>query len=1607
MLRNSQYWNDINNWISIFKSKLNSTKFECIPFYILNKKFLNFPQIRGNLNEKLLKECNGKLIIEPENKFLILDENTWLKIKHDYPTEKELKVNGSFNNKKCVFSIDPNLFYFYFLNNNNIEEGYMKFDKHENADLIIVKLFKLETDDFFKEMKIKKDTNEIQNIYYHNNSKHFYFLFKLKNDDRNKINNNINQFRQNNANNEWLRKNQNNDNNIKIHHHEFNGENLNYNKNNNKNNNENKIKINNFLNNANISLSTSLKIYKCFYYYIQFKKNLETIHNSNWNENMEIFLVNKSWFNSFKEQCGYYKIKNELIANDKFKENIVNDLAKRFPLNPKILENKPKPVKREIIGNNEFYYYDYDFFDEITVNEFSKTFNIFKKDNIFIKVKVYILKNKIIIVIYNENNLELMKKDLNEKYLFSIKSKGDIRFIIDLFQKSKYEDCFKYLNIKDKNIIEQKIYNLENINIGKVRNLSSMNINNQNMDNNNKMKRYKSANRYADINHNQNLLINNNKNTNKQQNINYDKLLPNNKFNIKNNQNELSIKEKTENILYGKRNELKQKKVKELSNKNFDDLKSKQNEQKFDKKNGNEIKNMNAKKNDDDIKKIIDKKDEDKNEKKFEKENGDDYESKFINEMKQKILMNEVDKKTENDNKISDELLKKKEEKNMNLKIINDKKIHKEGGINENLTGLNKSSNKNKIDNNNKDGINNIKHKKNHTVDKNLNKNLNDIYLMNKKKDFLKDINYQEKNDTSYEKENKNKKKELNNNNFSNKEELVHINENKKIEFDNKNQGFINNDKINLNKERKDNNSNPELNNDYHYNNKRQNDDFGNIINNKFNDNLDENNIYYGFNKYDNVPKNKINEKAERIKDYKDDIKFDINKDNKVEKSDKEENINIQNNNNNVNINKNTNNINIINGFNDRDNKNNKKSDINDNEVLNYKSNISNNNDDGTISNNILKENNSNKNEIKNLNEVLDDKNRNRNNNDIISENINKKSGVENENKLKDELNEIKNNKLKDENKINSNIYNYGESDDNNKTLDNVYKVIYDDKNKFKFEDNINKNQNNFNNAFSENNPNKANNNNHQNINDDKYNLNRNGNNKMFNNNFGFNNHNANNININFNENKNIINKNINSNINNINSNNNNINNNNIFINNNNNNNIINNNNNFIINNNNNNNFIINNNNNNNIIIHNNNNNNFNMNVNNNFNNNFNNINLKNNIFNNNNNINQKNFQNHGFINDEPNKLMANNNNNKNNPIVIKPDIDVFSLIKRPSAKGLVNVGATCYMNATLQCMAHIRKLTKFLLNFQNTNEMDGNKYKLTKSYKEVLDNLWLNDKINNYLNYYSPDNFKNIISKMNPLFAGIQANDSKDLVLFMLETMHNELNEPNKNIQENAAGIPNQYDFNITFNMFKHYFAKNYNSIMSNLFYGMYNSMMTCLNCKVTTHNVQCYNILIFPLEEVRIFKNRTQNMVNIIECFEYYQKTEHMRGENQIYCNNCKTMADCNNITKIIICPNILVINLNRGKGLEFNVKIEFDEYLDLINFVHFKETPSFYELIGMVTHFGPSSMSGHFIAFCKSFIDGQWYKYNDSQVNLSSFNEAKSTGVPYILFYSYIKR
>ena len=359
------------------------------------------------------------------------------------------------------------------------------------------------------------------------------------------------------------------------------------------------------------------------------------------------------------------------------------------------------------------------------------------------------------------------------------------------------------------------------------------------------------------------------------------------------------------------------------------------------------------------------------------------------------------------------------------------------------------------------------------------------------------------------------------------------------------------------------------------------------------------------------------------------------------------------------------------------------------------------------------------------------------------------------------------------------------------------------------------------------------------------------------------------------------------------------------------------------------------------------------------------------------------------------------NSKNTKNKSINKSNETVYKTTK--GLVGLSNIGATCYMNATLQCLSNIPRLREELLNKNVYQELyygrKGNK-KLSFSLAYVFKNLWLNKSIS----YFPPEDFKNVISEMNPLFKGVAANDSKDLILFILETIHNELNSK---FQENYHSNSNNIDFFSVFNNFRNYYIENNKSIISDEFYGYYNSMMKCCSCNIMTHNVQIMHLLFFPLEEVRKFSRTPYNLVTLENCFEYYEKPELLKNENHIFCNYCKNYSIAYNQNKIIISPKTLIIVFNRGKGLQYNVGIHFEQYLDLKKYIFNNNmSPFYYELVGVISHLGTNDMSGHFIAYCKNSYDCEWYKYNDSLVNKSSFQEILKIGLPYVLFYSYVK-
>ena len=418
------------------------------------------------------------------------------------------------------------------------------------------------------------------------------------------------------------------------------------------------------------------------------------------------------------------------------------------------------------------------------------------------------------------------------------------------------------------------------------------------------------------------------------------------------------------------------------------------------------------------------------------------------------------------------------------------------------------------------------------------------------------------------------------------------------------------------------------------------------------------------------------------------------------------------------------------------------------------------------------------------------------------------------------------------------------------------------------------------------------------------------------------------------------------------------------------------------------------------------------------------NMNMNNNMIANNN-MNMNNFNNNMNNNNiQINNNKRNNNNNINPPKASKP----LTFYKGPTLIGLQNIGATCFMNATLQCLSQTEDLTNYFLDekrsaqkVKNNNiaKKNRNDLQLTPVYLELVKNLW--DK-NNSKGYVEPKKFMKTVEEMNPLFKLGQPGDSKDFIIFVLEQFHNELKKENKNNNDDDYSV-NQYDKNNAFNYFLEDFSKQ-TSIISDIFYGIIETNNICLYCKnkyesqgkpyPICYNYQVFNCLIFPLEEVRKMKNgnirmnninmSNNNEVTLQDCFIYNQKTDHFTGENKNHCNICKQLWDSLYTSRIYSGPNVLVLILNRGKNNIYNVKLNFTETIDITQFVLAKIERMVYKLVGVITHYGQSGPNAHFMAFCKSPIDNKWYRYNDAIVtevkNLQ--RDVIDFGTPYILFY-----
>ena len=186
-------------------------------------------------------------------------------------------------------------------------------------------------------------------------------------------------------------------------------------------------------------------------------------------------------------------------------------------------------------------------------------------------------------------------------------------------------------------------------------------------------------------------------------------------------------------------------------------------------------------------------------------------------------------------------------------------------------------------------------------------------------------------------------------------------------------------------------------------------------------------------------------------------------------------------------------------------------------------------------------------------------------------------------------------------------------------------------------------------------------------------------------------------------------------------------------------------------------------------------------------------------------------------------------------------------------------------MNSALQCLAHTQELTDYFLsnpfaNFPsevltltkdgvfeeelNRDNPLGMGGAIAEAFGALLQRIWST----NGPSPYSPREFKSQLQRFAPQFSGYQQHDSQELVAFLLDGLHEDLNRVLKKPYVEKPDWEGGGDLelvNLARKSWEGYMMRN-DSVIVDLFQGQYQSTLVCPECKKVPTVIYGFSIIL-----------------------------------------------------------------------------------------------------------------------------------------------------------------
>lgn len=326
---------------------------------------------------------------------------------------------------------------------------------------------------------------------------------------------------------------------------------------------------------------------------------------------------------------------------------------------------------------------------------------------------------------------------------------------------------------------------------------------------------------------------------------------------------------------------------------------------------------------------------------------------------------------------------------------------------------------------------------------------------------------------------------------------------------------------------------------------------------------------------------------------------------------------------------------------------------------------------------------------------------------------------------------------------------------------------------------------------------------------------------------------------------------------------------------------------------------------------------------------------------------------------------------------------------------GLTNLGNTCFMNSTIQCLSHTYELNDFLKKGEYKKKLNRVPDSLVLwEYDKLRDVMWSENCI------ISPGGFLHSIQRIARIkdaavFTGFDQNDVAEFLQFIIDCFHNSIKREVK-MTISGSIVTSQDKLAVKcYEMMKNMYKKDYSEMLE-LFYGIHVSVVKSLDSDYESITPE-------PFFNLQLELPNNNNNPTISQCIDKYTAKEILDEKYSVEREGTSVKENCSKTISFWSLPKILIITLkrfnNNNRKDQRLVNLEHD--LDMTNYVKgYKDNKQQYELYGICNHSG-GTRGGHYTSFVKN-ANNKWYLYNDTNVvEIKDLNKL-NTPQAYCFFY-----